>query len=440
MSQLLEVLCDPPESFCSEVFVHCCPPARGGGVDDTTGPGTPVDTTGTGTVQRGTLTVRASFDLADQNIVSKTGMNVEGVTVRIQRQGSAEPPKSALTDASGTATFTDLLQGNYTISVDRPLSPTELERLDVEDRDVSVFAGGSVVTLTPPSRTAPLTLVASRRGSVILSEFHNNTISVGGSAYSYAHYFEVYNNSDSTIYLDGMLLLRRPHVPLGNQSLSTPCSSVNVETRLDPDGIWAISIYAFPGTGKSHPIQPGEAQVVAVDAADHRFAGLPDLSRAHFEFIGTEADPDNPSAANMIRLRGVLLANLGHGESIISGSLYALALPVVRDTSELLSTTILNGTTTGTVFRVPRSAILDAVGVQTTVAHELTYGTFFPCVPFADPYFERSPARLMDGLDPRPMRRKSLGRTATGREILQRTKTSSRDFEQTSPLQRSLAK
>ena len=115
----------------------------------------------------------------------------------------------------------------------------------------------------------------------------------------------------------------------------------------------------------------------------------------------------------------------------------AQALPLARDTNELARTTISSGST---VFRVPRAAILDAVGVQVTEAHEQFYGTFVSCYPFAAPHFERSPARLMDQTDPRPMRRKSLGRTADGREILQRTGTSARDFEQASPLQRSLDK
>jgi hypothetical protein len=211
---------------------------------------------------------------------------------------------------------------------------------------------------------------------------------------------------------------------------------VNAAVRLDPDGIWATSIYAFPGSGRSFPVQPGEARVVAVDAADHSFAGLPDLSRAQFEFIGTEADPDNPSAANMTRIRGVLIANFGHGESVIAGSLYALALPVARDTTELLQSTISDRGNLGRVFQIPRVAILDAVGA----ASATTFSDFVLCSPFAAPHFERSPSRLFNFDDPRPIRRRSLGRTADGREILQRTGNAERDFELTFPLRRSLNK
>lgn len=412
-----------------------------GQVDDTTGPDTtPVDTTGTGTVQRGTLTVRVEIDGRDQAIAAVAGVNLQGLTVRIERLGSTEQPRSAVTDASGAATFAELLQGTYTISVDRPLTPAEVAKLPTDERDIGIFAAGGQVAVVPPARAAIITLVAARRGSVVFSEFHNRTVAVGGPAYQFAHYFEIYNNSDTTVYLDGMLLVGRPPVPLGTQAISQPCATVNAEQRLDPDGIWVNNIFAFPGTGTTHPVQPGEARVIAVDAADHRFAGLPDLSRAQFEFKGTEADPDNPSAANMERIRGNIVANFGHGEGIAQGSLYALALPITRDTNDLIRTTINDRGKLGTVFRVPRAAILDAVGVQTTEAHEQFYGDFVACFPFAAPHFERSPARLMDPADPRPMRRRSLGRTADGREILQRTGTAARDFEQAAPLRRSLDK
>src|SRR5690606_5294001 len=101
----------------------------------------------------------------------------------------------------------------------------------------------------PPSREAIVTLVASRRGSLVLSEFNGNHATVAGGSYPYSHYFEVFNNGDTTVYLDGMLFLARASVPVAQQFPTDPCETVNVEVRLDPDGIWASLIFAFPGTG-----------------------------------------------------------------------------------------------------------------------------------------------------------------------------------------------
>ena len=62
------------------------------------------------------------------------------------------------------------------------------------------------------------------------------------------------------------------------------------------------------------------------------------------------------------------------------------------------------------------------------------------CDPWLSPTFERRVAELYDYVVPRAMRRRWLGRTAAGAEILQRTQTSARDLELAEPLQRSLRK
>ena len=62
------------------------------------------------------------------------------------------------------------------------------------------------------------------------------------------------------------------------------------------------------------------------------------------------------------------------------------------------------------------------------------------CHPFLSPVFERNVAQIGDYNLRKAIRRKSLGFTATGIELLQRTHTSSRDLEYAEPLRRSLNK
>jgi len=54
--------------------------------------------------------------------------------------------------------------------------------------------------------------------------------------------------------------------------------------------------------------------------------------------------------------------------------------------------------------------------------------------------FERDPSQIAEYTIPKAIARNSLGRTASGVELLQRTRTSSRDFEYAEPLRRSLQK
>ena len=167
-------------------------------------------------------------------------------------------------------------------------------------------------------------------------------------------------------------------------------------------------------------------------------------SAAHFEIIGTDADVDNPQAGNMHRLKGTAIANSGRGEHLISGTLFALASAVASDTLDLQRSIVTHNGNNMSVFRVPRHAILDAVGSGVPVHIEQGLGSWNAglrsCEPWAHQNFERDRARLIHAGESRSMRRKSLGRTADGREILQRTGTASRDFELALPLRRSLDK
>ena len=88
--------------------------------------GTPPDTTNGG-VQRTTLTVQVVRSVADSAVAQALGwplLAVPGVTVVLRSEGSTQQT-TLVTDASGSVTFTGLLQGLYSVSALRPVSATE---------------------------------------------------------------------------------------------------------------------------------------------------------------------------------------------------------------------------------------------------------------------------------------------------------------------------
>lgn len=90
------------------------------------------------------------------------------------------------------------------------------------------------------------------------------------------------------------------------------------------------------------------------------------------------------------------------------------------------------------VYRIPSEYLIDAIGLEyapTIFGYEHTSPA---CSPWSA--YERAPAPLVDDNYRKAIARKSLGRTSDGREILQRTHTSARDFEYVDPLRRSLDK
>jgi hypothetical protein len=421
--------------------------ACGGGVTEGTTAATKPDTTVTppGTVQRTSLTVHVVPDPDDAGLLNRAGVAVAGITVRVQRLSGADTVRAAVTDASGTVRFDQLLDGVYQVSTDRVLTSTELARLELGERDASLLAGGLQAVVSPPTaREVSVALVASRRGSLVLSELYNVAPRYGSAYYTFADYREIANVSDTTIYLDGVLLFYDASPLHSTFPDENPCA-LNDALRLDTTAVWAGTIYRFPGSGREYPLTSGKAVVFAMDAIDHRAAvpELPDLSRAEFEELGTDGDVDNSFSANMIRLtRGSPAAV--HGFNIPSGTYIGLALPIARDTLALTRTTLRRNTASNPagLFRIPREAILDVAGFDLTPERFMSLGAYRSglrnCAPWGGDVFERSPALLMDDTRNLAIRRKSLGRTTSGIELLQRTRTGARDFEVAQPLRRSL--
>lgn len=412
-------------------------------------PSPPVDTTKppVGTVPRGTITVHVSIDPADAAVASAAGVNTTGLTVRLTRQLSSDAPLSATTGVDGSVRFENLLEGVYNASIDRQLTSGEQAQLPPSDRDASVFAGAAVIVFAPPQREVMVPLVASRRGSLVLSEIFVYVYPSGGPTYGFGTYLEVYNAADTTIFLDGVLIGNTwGGMHMGNVT-TFHCETFNIVSRLDSTSLWLGLIQAFPGSGREYPIAPGQAKVIAMDAMNHAAASPTtnqiDLSNADFEQHGNDADIDNPYVPNMINIHAGSGA-LGRGYPIDLGQSYALLLPTAASNLIPGEIDVQQEGQKYTAYRASRDYVLDVVSIKVTPALEAATGWYRGggrrCSPFLSPVFERDVAPIGDYYLRMAMRRKSLGFTATGIELLQRTHTSSRDLEYAEPLRRSLNK
>lgn len=395
---------------------------------DTTDPG------GGGTVQRATLTLGVTVDAADSAVSSAIGAPnrvLAGVQVSARRRGSTSAALTASTDADGRVQFDDLLPGDYDLSAVRILTAIERQSLAPEDQDVTAVAASRTLTINPPSVSSSLVAVAGRRGSLVISEL---VVGAPGApaAYLFGTYMEVYNNSDTTIYLDGKVVVRGIS---WLRDYNSPRSCVEMEQwRNDPGGIWSRFFYAFPGTGQSYPLAPGEAVVVATDAIDHSefVPSMPDLSGAEFEFVGP-FDVDNPSAANMVNIglgEWAPVAERGHGLDFAGvDNVFAITEPL--DVSGLPRDNL--PVAIPEYARAPRDAVLDVFASGMTPEGETLPFLFTLCPELVNAFFDRQAASLIDDQDPYGIQRRVLFTLPNGRVVLQRTKTSARDFEARSP-------
>ena len=401
-------------------------------VTEVAGPGKepPGDTTGTGGgVQRRTMTVRITIDEADAAIAQRLGMSsaaLANADVVAQRSGSSDRA-TGRTDAQGVVQLPNLLPGFWSVSASAPITDAQRATLDADDRDVTAWSAAGNVDLTSTGGIT-LSAVAGRRGSLVISEWDPYAPPTGSyGAYPWGQYVEIYNNSDTTIYLDGKIfgkLVENSIVPGATWS----CAST-VGMRMNPTGIWTRTAARFPGSGRDNPLLPGAAVIIATDAVDHRpYNGtLPDLSGADYEFVVTAGDVDNPTSKNLLPIT-FINGWEGHGPDF-----WVSALLFVAD--NVPDAAIKDSTFEGgaAIKLIPQ--ILDAVAQE--------YRSNFPgtppmCRPLVASQFDRQTGRILNSELAQSMARPVVGQSALGKPILQRTKSSDRDFVVTSPSPRTV--
>jgi hypothetical protein len=345
------------------------------------------------------------------------GSAIPGAEVALARDGaSPEDILTATTDIQGTVRFEDVAVGRYQVSLSRPFTAEEFE----EVRDTGATGAADVFTRSILGPTAEIEIAPPPmlRRDLVISEYHFNYFFRSGiGTYATGGFLELYNNSDTIIYLDGKLV-GRTFDPVHD---ATPCDWTTA-FRTDPVGVWGQEIQRFPGSGRDFPLEPGQVAVIATDAIDHSefIDELLDLSGADFEFSGP-AGPDNPGVPNMIDV-AEFTNQLGHG--IIYNSL--VGIPFVADAVDLDTVERVRFRDRSYhLLRIPRDRVLDVAAFYTTFPG-LTW-----CFPFVHRDFNRREAPYIpdgEGSWLTSINRKVALVLPDGRKVLQHTRNSETDF------------
>lgn len=374
----------------------------------------------------GGLTLSLVPDPEDETTAAALGWQsgIPQATVTLTPVDSSRAPISATTAADGSVTVDDFSAGDYLLEATRWLSDGERGVLAAGD-DAVGFAGRRPVQATGHAQSVSIEVRARRRHGLAISEWAFNHAGIPGiGAYDLDGFLEIYNNADTTIYLDGMVIAEGFRNGVYDHPVF-PCAETR-PFREDTAGVWSWMMQRFPGTGRSNPIQPGEPKVIATDAIDHRslFPDALDLSAADFEFSGS-ADVDNPAAPNLLDI-GLISYIDGHGLEFSGlGIVAVLALPL--DPSQLSV-----GNAGGADYvRIPRSLILDVLTLRSNFAN----ATAAECPRLVAPNIDREWSSVR-GTDERVEHQYSVSRRMAlaigGRPVFWHTRDSHSDFERTS--------
>jgi hypothetical protein len=346
------------------------------------------------------------------------GISNAEVTLTLKEAGSAG--QTLHTDATGVADFGNIPAGDYVAQVSRWLTSSERGQLPAAD-DANGWVGNQVLRITSAS-VQEVKVPASRRKSLLISEWSfNHPFELSLGTYLFGGYLTLYNNADTTLYLDGVIIGVGWGVAADYPTF--PCSLYDAFT-LDGLGAWARFFQRIPGAGRQYPLEPGGHAVIATDAIDHRplYPGTLDLRAADFEFSGIE-DADNPSVPNLEDISSQTSSN-GHG-LIFQGptSVAFLARPV--DPTALLHAKAPASDITW--VRFPRDLLLDYLAIA---PHANSAG-YPECPVLVSPELDRRPNRAnreltnATGNHLYSLQRRLAG---TGSRILQHTRDSDVDF------------
>jgi hypothetical protein len=199
------------------------------------------------------------------------------------------------TDSNGVVEISGIISDDYLVTANRWMLPDEMKILTGVSRgDIKLTNTNSrIINFSPDAGNEIIipTEKAIRNSPIVISEIYACGPQ-GAGLYYQDKYVEFYNQSDSVVYLDGLVVA----VVFANYYLGIRYST-------DPDFVHTKSIYKFPGNGKENPIRPGQFIVCAAEAINHKLIAPNsiDLSHADFEFYKpTGTGIDNPNVPNMV--------------------------------------------------------------------------------------------------------------------------------------------
>lgn len=282
-----------------------------------------------------------------------------------------------------------------------------------------------VINGSQQSKTLDIALKSGSSDLILEEVFFTGTKTPQGAMYFGDQYFKITNNTDQVLYADGMLLIQSAFMTNEKQDYSP---------NIMGSAMSAGAIIRIPGAGTDYPVQPGASIIIAEDAINHKeFNPLSvNLSHANFQIFKEDSDDiDNPAVPKMVNVFEKMVI---HTQGYYG---YALArMPKGMSDNTLVSqnsyTYQYNLTFGGDVYpmdgtavKIPNEWITDAINLS--VQDSFQWLVTSPALDMG-----WTSVTTFDGDKNRfgkAVRRKVIGTSAEGKNILKDTNNSTADFE-----------
>ena len=244
------------------------------------------------------LVVMVSFP--DDYAVSEA----EGAKVSIKQLATGTVQEQT-TSADGRVSFNDLVPGSYELSANLQLTAEQAEEivgitvpLNLNYLDNNLMLSAEIAEKGP----VEIQLSGSPSGGLVIKQvYYSGSKTPEGGNYFFDQFYEIYNNSDEAISLDGLMV----------SNVYGPSGLINPNTAPSPfaddqDNIYISTAWKFPGSGQENILMPYTGVLIAQQGINHQAEdanpGSPaNLSNADFELFvtGSTRDIDAPNVPNM---------------------------------------------------------------------------------------------------------------------------------------------
>jgi len=317
-------------------------------------------------------------------------------------------------------------QGDYKIVGESPVTYTFMEKTQESKlyftQESAVAVGESVnvaVTSFPQSG-----YVGENGGFVIEEIFYAGTTTPEGKSYSGDSYIKLYNNTDKTLYADGLFLASTQR----NTSIAYIYTPEIIEKEVPVTGVIII-----PGSGSQYPVEPGKSFILTASAINHKEgnANSFDLTIANMEWRNehlSNQPANNPNVPDATLLCDFFSLHSSGLTGLIMGRMDVSQDKYLADyTYEYKWKTVINGVEYErgpfTIYRIPNKWVMDAV--YTSVEGKAEVRVFSPSLDmnwtYCGAYFGDT-ERFGKSV------RRKVAETINGREVLKDTNNSAVDF------------
>ena len=362
---------------------------------------------------KGPSTFSLTVTVSDQGVESPVGLP-DSYTVTLTNTSTMA--STELETENGVVVFEGLVAGVYDVNANATL---------VEGGSTYIFSGSSKSVSVLADAEAAVSITFSKSSALIFKEIYYCG-APGDGYYFRDQFYEIYNQSDETVYADG-LCIAETYFANWDYSIFYEWDIADADKYVFAQLIWQIK-----GNGTDYPIAPGESIVIAQWAVDHRREDLSkgmsqvDLSGAEFEAVIEESTTWNGivltdnAAINMDLVVNSTGRQPWQWLTSVSGSTYVIFNPStpLKNEEFVLAT---NVESTVPVREIAIADVLDAVQAGSDETRASTLG--LPAV--LDAGFQYLGGNYLG----KSIARKKTGETEDGRPIFQDTNNTTNDFE-----------